>query len=253
MSTIYQNRHENFTTKISCNNSCPAHIHKHVEIFYVIDGALEITIADKKKLLEKGMVSVTFPNVLHSTYTPSFSKALMVIFEISEVPDFYHEFMSLTPVSPFLENTGSFSCNLDAIADCIEKDKDIRIIKGYLYLCLAEILSTMELKNAALPKQDICQDIALYLSEHFTEDINLSSLARELSYSRCHLSHLFNEKFGCSFSSFLNNLRCEYAMGLLIHSDLSITDICFASGFQSIRTFYRSFEKFYGRSPNKWR
>jgi YesN/AraC family two-component response regulator len=45
----------------------------------------------------------------------------------------------------------------------------------------------------------------------------------------------------------------RYASGLLISSDLSISEICFESGFGNISWFNRQFKKIRGISPKKYR
>ena len=73
---IYQNWDENLFVKVTENNNYLAHMHRQVEIFYVLDGAIEITISDQKMCLEKGMVSIAFPNIVHETHTPLHSRAI---------------------------------------------------------------------------------------------------------------------------------------------------------------------------------
>lgn len=252
-------------------------MHRQVEIFYVLDGAIEITISGQKKLLEKGMVSIAFPNVVHETFTPEHSSAVMIIFNHTFLPDFSAEFNTQTPKYPFLdcpqqaeqlsmlikgllENTQKpggedFPSPVGTDAPCIGTapvhPTDTRISKGYLYLLTAMILSQMPLARLEnlYDSAGICQDISSYLNQHFTEELSLSQLADALGYSKYHISHIFKEKFGCSYNDYLKRLRAEHAMGLLTHSELSVTEICFASGFSSLRSFYRAFREIYGSSP----
>jgi len=73
---FYQNRQDYLFVKMTYNNSFLAHIHCQAEIFYVLDGAVEVTIANQTQLLKKGMLSIAFPNVVHKTYTPEHSSAI---------------------------------------------------------------------------------------------------------------------------------------------------------------------------------
>ena len=95
MPALYQNRAENLTAKISKNNAYPAHIHRQVEIFYVLEGELSVTIREQTRILKKGDLSVTFPNLIHQTKTPVSSKALMLIFDVREFPDFQTDFTTV--------------------------------------------------------------------------------------------------------------------------------------------------------------
>ena len=51
----------------------------------------------------------------------------------------------------------------------------------------------------------------------------------------------------------LNQYRTSYALELLRDSDLSLTEIAFESGFQSIRSFDHVFRQSLGRSPKDFR
>lgn len=249
---IYQNRDDDLSVKVTYNNSYLAHIHRQVEVFYVLDGAIEFTISGQKSLLEKGMISIVFPNEVHETYTPENSSAVMMIFSQDFLPDFKHEFNLYRPQCPFisdLQDARQFSCLSEALLENVQKNTDIRIAKGYLYIMVSSILSQITLKKKEKVSANICQGISDYLNMHFTEEISLTQLAAALGYSKYHISHIFKEKFGCSYSNYLKQLRSEHAMGLLTHSEMTVTEVCFASGFSSLRSFYRAFHEVYGVPP----
>lgn len=253
---IYQNRNENLFVKVTDNNSYLAHMHRQVEIFYVLKGAIEVTVSGHKKLLEKGMASIAFPNVIHETHTPVNSSAVMIIFSHDFLPDFSVEFHMYRPQNPFvtdLQHPEQFSFLVSGLLENTQKNTDIRISKGYLYILTAMLLSQTPLVKQEAVSTGICQDISNYLSRHFTEEISLSQLANTLGYSKYHISHIFKENFGCSYNDYLRRLRSEHAMGLLMHSELSTTDICFSSGFSSMRSFYRAFREIYGTAPGSFR
>lgn len=249
---IYQNRDDDLSVTVTYNNNYLAHIHRQIEIFYVLDGAIEITISGQKKLLEKGMASIVFPNEVHETCTPENSTAAMMIFSQDFLSDFYHEFNLYRPQCPFisdLQDAQQFSRLISSLLENVQKDVDIRISKGYLYIIVSMLLSQMTLMKRKKVSADICQNISDYLNMHFTEEISLTQLAGVLGYSKYHISHIFKERFGCSYSDYLKQLRAEHAMGLLTHSEMTVTEVCFASGFSSLRSFYRAFHDVYGAPP----
>lgn len=249
---IYQNRDEAFFVKATENNSYLAHVHRQIEIFYVLDGFIEIAVSDQKRRLEKGMLSIVFPNEVHATYTPENSSAIMMIFSQDFLPDFNHEFNLFRPQCPFvsdLQDPGLFSQMVTGLLESVQKNTDIRISKGYLYIIVSMILSQVTLKKQKRISADICQDISDYLNMHFTEELSLTQLADALGYSKYHISHIFKEKFGCSYNDYLKQLRSEHAMGLLTHSEMTVTEVCFSSGFSSLRSFYRAFHEVYGVPP----
>lgn len=71
--------------------------------------------------------------------------------------------------------------------------------------------------------------------------------------SREHLSRSLKKYYGLSASDFINGLRLEYMANLLLNSNQSVIDICFACGFQNLSWAYSLFKKHYGVTPAEYR
>jgi AraC family cel operon transcriptional repressor len=71
--------------------------------------------------------------------------------------------------------------------------------------------------------------------------------------SREHVSREFTKFYGVTPSDFILNLRLTYAANLLVISNLSITDVCFESGFENLSWFYKAFGEKFGKTPSKYR
>lgn len=97
------------------------------------------------------------------------------------------------------------------------------------------------------------QKALIYLKNNFREGINLSETARHVGLSATYFSRLFHELTGKTFQSHLSSLRLDYAAGLLINSTLSVTEICYSSGYNSFSHFLRAFKEKYSLSPGKYR
>lgn len=92
-----------------------------------------------------------------------------------------------------------------------------------------------------------------YLQRHYQEGISLRSLAEEFYLSPQYLSKYFKKHFGISFSSYLTNLRLEYAMAQLVSTQNTITHIALENGFSSVTSFIRIFRHKYLVSPGRYR
>ena len=68
-----------------------------------------------------------------------------------------------------------------------------------------------------------------------------------------HLSRQFKAAYGESPYSYLMTRRIERAMALLRRGDLSVTDVCFAVGCQSLGTFSTRFAELVGVPPSVYR
>ena len=88
---------------------------------------------------------------------------------------------------------------------------------------------------------------------HFKENPTLAEVASYSGFNPNYFSQKFKETVGKTYIDYLVDLKVSYAKKLLMSSNMSITDICFSSGFTSISNFMRVFKNKYGMSPNAYR
>ena len=56
-----------------------------------------------------------------------------------------------------------------------------------------------------------------------------------------------------NFCDYINSLRLVDAVNMLGNENASITEIAYASGFSTLRTFNRAFLKYYGVTPSEYK
>src|SRR5450755_4724773 len=81
------------------------------------------------------------------------------------------------------------------------------------------------------------------------EEWPVRRLARVSAVSEAHFARSFKEAFGVPPHRYLLTRRIERAKALLRDADLSITDIAFQTGWNSLGTFGRTFRDVTGESP----
>lgn len=92
-----------------------------------------------------------------------------------------------------------------------------------------------------------------YIDEHFHEPLQMSEVANKLYLSTAYFSRLFKEKIGMTFSDYLASCRIERARQLLATTDLSISEVANAIGYQEANSFSRLFKARTGQSPSEYR
>jgi transcriptional regulator GlxA family with amidase domain len=85
------------------------------------------------------------------------------------------------------------------------------------------------------------------------EDWPVPRLARVSGVSEAHFARSFKEAFGVPPHRYLLTRRLERALALLRDTDLSITEIAFQTGWNSLGTFGRTFRDVTGESPRELR
>ena len=91
------------------------------------------------------------------------------------------------------------------------------------------------------------------MDREYAQPLDVEALARDVHMSSGHLSRQFRAAYGESPYSYLMTRRIERAMALLRRGDLSVTEICFAVGCQSLGTFSTRFTELVGVPPSVYR
>ena len=91
------------------------------------------------------------------------------------------------------------------------------------------------------------------IDREYAQPLNVDALALDVHMSSGHLSRQFRAAYGESPYSYLMTRRIERAMALLRRGDMSVTDICFSVGCQSLGTFSTRFTELVGVPPSVYR
>ncbi len=91
------------------------------------------------------------------------------------------------------------------------------------------------------------------IDREYAQPLDVEVLARGANMSAGHLSREFKLAYGEAPYGYLMTRRIERAMALLRRGDMSVTDVCFAVGCQSLGTFSTRFTELVGVSPSAYR
>ncbi|UJH68896.1 AraC family transcriptional regulator [Allomuricauda sp. SCSIO 65647] len=92
-----------------------------------------------------------------------------------------------------------------------------------------------------------------YILEHLDHKLTVAKMADISNMVPQSFCRWFKQNSGYSFITFLNKTRIENACQLLTHNHLSIQQIAFSSGFESLSHFNRTFKKFKQQSPTAFK
>jgi AraC-like DNA-binding protein len=92
-----------------------------------------------------------------------------------------------------------------------------------------------------------------FVKEEFQRPISLEEVAKKVSMTLPAFCRYFKKITGKTFTQFVNEYRLAHAAKLLHEKQISITEICFESGFNNFSHFNKQFKKFTGKSPSVYR
>lgn len=92
-----------------------------------------------------------------------------------------------------------------------------------------------------------------HVKANFKEDISLEQIADMVSMTVPSFCRYFKKITNKTFTQFVNEYRLVHASKLLAEQPISITQVCYDSGFNNFSHFNKSFKAFTGQNPSEYR
>ena len=240
------------------------HLHDHdfFEIFLTLDDGIVHYINGEYQPLPKNTLAFVRPSDVHTFVFKKDEKNDMITLAFNEktIRDLFTYLTAAFPSEKLLESenpplkiiTSQEASLLAKKALSILRDTDGKDKSVYIRLLLAEMLTTYfgdlsKSKGASMPKwlEELC--MKMQRPENFI--LGAERLHELSKKDRAYLGRAMRKHLNTTPSAYINSLRLGYAATLITSSSDSITDICFASGFNSMSQFYALFREKYNMSP----
>lgn len=117
---------------------------------------------------------------------------------------------------------------------------------------LGEWAHRLVFANAQLEPEPVRRAKAFIMS-HLAEPLSLEGVADEVHVSPFHFCKIFKRATGLTFTDYVNRARVEKAKRMLMRPQVTITDVAYDVGFQSLSHFNRCFRRIASESPTGFR
>ncbi len=115
-----------------------------------------------------------------------------------------------------------------------------------------EYLERIKLVAVNSDKRDILK-AKDYIEKHYMDNLSLNVLAEEIHMNPYYFSSFFKKNMGENFKDYVNRIRVEHAVPMLISTDMKTYEIAEKVGFGDIRMFNAAFMKIYQETPGSYR
>ena len=97
------------------------------------------------------------------------------------------------------------------------------------------------------------KQVLQYLHLNYAAPLSLDTLALAVNHNKSSLCRLFKQDLHCTITAYLTAYRLAKSQELLLQTDLSVTDIAYACGFQDTSYYIRRFREAMHCTPLQWR
>ncbi|MCF8240363.1 MAG: helix-turn-helix domain-containing protein [Melioribacteraceae bacterium] len=244
------------------------HTHDFYEIFLITKGSVKHIINDVNEVIEEGTLVFIRPHDIHQ-YTKNESDNCELInlaftkSTIDQLFDYlgdgfnrYRLLNSKFPPSIILSST-----ERELVKKKIERlhlipHSQTDDIRTNLRILLIEIMiqyfsKTFWKEGSSKPKWLELLRTEMQKKENFTKGfkmmVDISDRSKE------HICREFKKHYDMTPTVFINDIRLNYSVNLLLTTDESIPYIALESGFENLSHFYHLFKKRYDISPGEFR
>lgn len=254
----------------------PIHSHPEVEINLVLGMSGHRIVGDSSEPYSHSDLVIVGPYVYHKWYGDEnmlaenkSHRVITIQFDVSQfnnklfIKDGFQPLVKLFKESTrgirFTGNT--FESATKLMIEMSEKKSFDNILSFFKLLDIlsnsndTKFLSSAAFNNTPSPIVHNRIQIAYnYIFQHFLdENFKMSDVANKLNLSESAFSHYFHKYAFRSFSEFITDLKLGHACKHLISTDMTISQVCYSSGFNNVANFNRLFKKYKSMTPQAYR
>lgn len=241
--------------------SVSRHWHRSLELLYVCEGEVRLVVGDESHLLREDDLILINSLAVHELYSENATMVavqidLSALAQFEEYKDCYFDCCSEgrtdDPRYDFLKHL---------IARLIKANtpKENPLLSLAIFsLMVNELAGSFQAKapESIEMRQKFFQQmnsIVKYVHEHYAENLSLGQVAEQFHFSEAHLSRLFRQQTGVTFSQYYAGVRIDHAVSELLSTHDSIAEIAVNNGFSDARAFVSAFRKRYNMLPSDYR
>lgn len=247
------------------------HWHDELEFTYVTEGTIKYVVEGDTVIIHKGEALFVNSRVLHVGYSnngdPSTSYCVILhpmLLNVSEyINKKYIEPVIKNRAVPYLiisekDDWGRIILNnLEKMYIASQSENsELEVIKLYFEIMQYLFPKVGTLISDNIPANHhmiILKEMIGYIHEHYKEKISLEDICFAGGVGKTMGTSIFNEYVNKTPGEFLKDYRIHKSIKLLKETDLTVTEICYETGFSGASYFAETFKKNMGISPLEYR
>lgn len=97
------------------------------------------------------------------------------------------------------------------------------------------------------------KEMLSFIHDNYHKELTIDEIAKSANISKSECFRCFKSMIDKKPVAYLNEYRLKQAVNMLLSTDMQITEICFACGFNHISYFGKIFRRYYGLTPKQFR
>lgn len=220
-------------------------------LLLVNSGELEVSCADKCKILKKGNFVVYKPEEKQYYKSISETSSFWIHFGGTAVDEILSSYSLDNGIYLTEYNMTVFSTYSNLIRQY--NQPNLRNYTNGTLLILLAYISNMVKETHCKKIPEAISEIITYINMNYNKQHTIEELSQRVGYSKSRFLHLFKEITNMTPLTYLNDIRLRNACEMLMGTSHSIGEVARSCGFEDQLYFSRVFKKKYNISPGEYR
>lgn len=253
------------------NDNTLWHYHPEIELVYVNGGTGRRQVGSNLSYYTWGTLILVGSNLPHCSFTDDLtghSCETVIHMKADFLGDAFFDIPEAVKIKTLLQVakrgivfSGDTKVRVGNMMEEMNDQDDFKRLISQLTI-LNELANTQEFRilNADgfallsdVKDNDRINEVFNYVKTNFKEDIALDTVADLTSLTAPSFCRYFKKVTHKTFTQFVNEYRLVHASRLLAEQPMSITEVCFESGFNNFSHFNKKFKAFTGKNPSEYR
>ncbi|TGV01847.1 AraC family transcriptional regulator [Flavivirga rizhaonensis] len=255
----------------------PFHYHDKLELTYIIKSTGTRFVSNNIDKFKPGELVLVGPNVPHcwkndSKYFEKNSKlkaqAIVIHFELNFLGEKFRKIPEMNKIDKlFTESRNGILFSSEITKQIKNKLFDIEHLSGAKkiihFIEILEILShdagkltlSSSSENYSINDKNLVRmnNVINYITTYYKKDLTVQQLSEITHLTPNAFCRYFKKHTRKTFKEFLNELRISNVCKLLRETDLSINEIAYSNGYNSLSHFIKMFKKIKHMKPYEYR
>lgn len=247
------------------------HYHPEIELIFVHKGSGKRQIGSNISYFTDGDLILIGSNLPHCGMTNENTKneyEVVIQFSKEFLGQDFWKAVEMSRISALLEKAKSgivfgedfkkaLKPKIDALTESHSLSKLLLLIEVLDQMSLTQDYKILNASKYYLQTQKEDNDrinvIFNYVKDHFKEQITLETVAELSNMTVPSFCRYFKKITNKTFTQFVNEYRITHSLKLLAEQPMSITEVCFDSGFNNFSYFNKTFKEHTQKSPSQYR
>jgi AraC-like DNA-binding protein/FixJ family two-component response regulator len=174
-----------------------------------------------------------------------------LLLEVKQTAEYFvHYLVNHGPLRPTSRARLTLESLSEALSAALE-GRNVPQVCSLVDLWVDEVFS--ELSPAGSPMRQTVLAVQDYISEHYAENLSLTTLSQVFRVEASYLSKAFKQLTGANLMAAIAQRRIDKASEMIRDRELSLTDVAALVGYEEYAYFNRVFHRVAGVSPSDYR